>query len=235
MPADFYPVAIHHGLLFDLRDDAYPTVVFGVAGDRQALAADDTHFGLVTDGQITLDRGRDRFTLGQGSFFVVPGDGCVDGSAGRCLVISRLQYRGLFQIGGPLEPQGRLRYIDGCSDTLLVCPPRLGEPCLNHLHIPPGTHQSSHSHPSERIGVIAAGHGTCVTDRGRYPLSPGMAWRIPTGSRHCFLTTDERLDVLAWHPDTDFGPTDENHPMLNRTFLRPAAPAAGTTQQRTDI
>ncbi|MBL9007566.1 MAG: cupin domain-containing protein [Myxococcales bacterium] len=226
MPADFFPIQLTHGLLFDLRDSEYPTQVFGVAQGPLALSETDTHFGLVTDGEIALTRGPDRFTLRKGAFFVVPGAADLDGTRGRCLVISRLRYQGLFQIGGPLEARGRLRYIDGCSDTLLVCPPRLGEPCLNHLHIPPGTHQSAHSHPSERIGVIAGGHGTCVTDSGRYPLSPGMAWRIPTGSRHCFVTEDERLDVLAWHPDTDFGPTDENHPMLNRTFLSASATAS---------
>ncbi|HNN93375.1 MAG TPA: cupin domain-containing protein [Pseudomonadota bacterium] len=224
MPADFYPVAITHGLLFDLRDGEHPSRVFGVDRAALSLADDDTHFCLITDGQVTVVRDRDRFTLRPGAFCVVPGAGTLDGTTGRSLVISRLGYRGLFQIGGPLEAGGRLRYIDGCSDTLLVCPPRLGEPCLNHLHIPPRTHQSSHSHPSERIGVIAAGSGTCITDQGHYPLSPGMAWRIPAGSRHCFVTSDQPLDVLAWHPDTDFGPTDENHPMLNRTFLRPATP-----------
>jgi len=225
MPADFFPIQITHGLLFDLRDSEYPTQVFGVAQEPLALSQTDTHFGLVTDGEIALMRGPDRFTLRTGSFFVVPGAADLDGTSGRCLVISRLRYQGLFQIGGPLEARGRLRYIDGCSDTLLVCPPRLGEPCLNHLHIPPGTHQSAHSHPSERIGVIASGYGTCVTDSGRYSLSPGMAWRIPTGSRHCFVTGADPLDVLAWHPDTDFGPTDENHPMLNRTFLSASATA----------
>ncbi|HEY6557898.1 MAG TPA: RCC1 domain-containing protein [Polyangiaceae bacterium] len=31
-------------------------------------------------------------------------------------------------IGGPIEARGRLRYIDGCSNTFVVCPPRLGKP-----------------------------------------------------------------------------------------------------------
>ena len=26
------------------------------------------------------------------------------------------------------------------------------------------------------------------------------------------------LDVIAWHPDSDFGPTDQDHPMINRTL-----------------
>jgi quercetin dioxygenase-like cupin family protein len=225
MPADFIPVSITHGLIFDLCQGEYPTQVSGVAGAPLELSPADTHFGLVTDGKVGLRRGGDHFTLRQGSFFVVPGAGTVDGTAGRCLVISRLHYLGLFQIGGPLEAHGRLRYIDGCSDTLLVCPPRRGEPCLNHLHIPLATHQSTHSHPSDRIGVIAAGRGHCVTDSRRYPLTPGMAWRIPAGSRHSFVTAESGLDVLAWHPDTDFGPTDENHPMINRTFVQAPAQA----------
>jgi hypothetical protein len=33
-------------------------------------------------------------------------------------------------------------------------------------------------------------------------------------------TAEESLDILAWHPDSDFGLTDEDHPMLNRTLLR---------------
>jgi hypothetical protein len=46
-----------------------------------------------------------------------------------------------------------------------------------------------------------------------------MGWRIPTGSVHSFYTRETPLDVIAWHPDSDFGPTDENHPMRNRTIL----------------
>jgi len=46
-----------------------------------------------------------------------------------------------------------------------------------------------------------------------------MAWRIPSGCLHSFFTFDESMDVLAWHPDSDFGPTDENHPMKNRTYI----------------
>jgi quercetin dioxygenase-like cupin family protein len=152
-------------------------------------------------------------------FFSWPGRATLHGPGCIALVISRLGYVGLKLVGGPVEERGRLTYIDGCTDTLLLCPPRLGEPCLNHLHIPPQTAQSQHTHPSERIGVILRGRGECRTPSGVYPLAPGMGWRIPTGSLHSFYTADESLDVLAWHPDSDFGPTDENHPMINRTIL----------------
>jgi quercetin dioxygenase-like cupin family protein len=163
-------------------------------------------------------------------FFVVPGEGRVEGGAG--MVISRLGYQGLFQVGGPVEATGRLRYIDGCSDTLLVCPPVLGEPCLNHLHMPPGTDQTAHTHPSERIGVIVRGTGECRTPGGTFALRPGMGWRIPTGCLHSFFTRGAPLDVLAWHPDSDFGPTHDHHPMVNRTLVE-GVPAASIDEIRT--
>lgn len=226
MPAsNFVPLALVNGPLLELRAGAYLTRVSGFADGPLALPEGETHYGMVVDGEIRLQRGEDRFRLRRGAFFVAPGSAEVDAGGGRGLVISCRDYLGLFQIGGPLEARGRLRYIDGCSDTLLVCPPRLGEPCLNHLHIPPRTDQSAHTHPSERIGVIAAGQGSCRTAHGVHPLLPGRAFCIPAGCVHSFQTAEHSLDVLAWHPDTDFGPTDGNHPMVNRTFLRPAQTA----------
>lgn len=214
---DFLPLPIETGLLADLSGDAYPTLVYGWNAAALPLPANATHFGMVTEGEALLQDGYGTFPLQAGMFFVLPSEGRIEG--GRGLIISRLDYRGLRQIGGPLESQGRLRYIDGCTDTLLVCPPRLGEPCLNHLHLPPHTDQTAHTHPSERIGVILRGAGECRTPGGIHTLQPGMGWRIPTSSLHSFLTTEDSLDVIAWHPDSDFGPTDENHPMVNRTVI----------------
>ena len=215
----FTPLDLQTGLLLDLRADVYPTQVFGWNQDALTLPGAATHYGIVTEGEAVLRDARGAFPLRAGMFFVCPAECVIEGELGRGLVISRLDYRGLWQIGGPLEEDGRLQYIDGCTDTLLVCPPRLGEPCLNHLHIPPRTHQSPHTHPSERIGVILSGRGECRTPEGVFPLSPGMGWRIPTGCLHSFLTQEEALNVVAWHPDSDFGPTDENHPMRNKTLL----------------
>jgi hypothetical protein len=217
---DFVPLTLDSGLVLDLSEDVYPTTVRSFHDDTLSLPAEATHYGMVTEGGAILQDRQDRFRLRRGMFFVAVGRCQVAAPSGRGLVISRLGYTGLRQVGGPLEEQGRLQYIDGCTDTLLVCPPRLGEPCLNHLHIPPHTAQSAHTHPSERIGVILRGHGECRTGDGHvYPLAPGMGWRIPIGVLHSFFTTDESLDVIAWHPDSDFGPTDENHPMRNRTIL----------------
>jgi quercetin dioxygenase-like cupin family protein len=212
----FAPLIIRPGLLLDLD----PIRVWGWTDEPLTLPSGATAFGMVTTGRTRLhDADAGPFGLGAGMFFVLPDGGVANG--GRGLAVTWSGYRGLRQIGGPLETAGRLRYIDGCSDTLLVCPPRLGDPCLNHLHIPPRTDQTPHTHPSVRIGVILRGTGECRTPEGVYPLRPGMGWYIPTGCLHSFFTRDEALDVIAWHPDSDFGPRDDDHPMLNRTQIPP--------------
>lgn len=212
----FTPLMIKPGLLLNLGT----LQVWGWAEESLTLPFGATAYGMVTVGQTVLrDAETGPFGLGAGMFFVLPDGGVVHGGRGLAITVSG--YRGLRQIGGPLETAGRLRYIDGCSDTLLICPPRLGDPCLNHLHIPPHTDQTPHTHPSARIGVILRGTGECRTPDGVYPLRPGMGWYIPTGSLHSFFTRDEALDVVAWHPDSDFGPRDDDHPMINRTVIPP--------------
>ena len=238
----FAPFTLRTGLLLDLTEDAFPTQVSAWENGTLPLSEGATHYGMVTAGNAFLLTHTGTYMLQPGMFFVLPGGGTIvsgtDDShattstkstfeseanvrsfAGSGLVISRLGYHGLWQIGGPVEETGRLRYIDGCSDTLLVCPPLLGEPCLNHLHIPPHTCQTEHTHPSIRLGVILRGSGECHTPEGTFALSPGMAWYIPTGCHHAFYTAEESLDVIAWHPDSDFGPTHVNHPMVNRTYV----------------
>ncbi len=144
-------------------------------------------------------------------------------------------YRAQALHGQGIEPEGRLKYIDGCTDSLLIPPVKLGDPCLNHLHFPKGITQTPHTHPSHRIGIVARGSGECVTPFGNLPLYEGMIFVIkewdgeshdvaldgtnqPNGT-HKFNTYDEAMDVIAFHPDSDFGPTDITHPMINRTIV----------------
>lgn len=209
----FLPLRIEQGLL-----RAEPGLgVHGFTGAEITLPSGDGHFGMVVAGAPVLTMGADQFTLRCGMYFAT--SQAIRLKGGQGIVISLSHYRALQQIGGPLEARGRLRYIDGCTDTLLISPPRLGEPCLNHLHIPAHTNQSEHTHPSVRIGVIVSGTGECITPERTYPLQAGMAWWIPAGTQHAFRTSNSTLDVIAWHPDSDFGPTDEVHPMKNRTLF----------------
>lgn len=202
----------------DLRDDPFPTDVEGWTGALH-LGGSGTHFGYVHSGPTTLTGEVGTFVLQTGMYFSSPGR--TDLQGGRGLTVTRLGYSGFFQIGGPVESVGRLRYIDGCTDSLLIPPVLLGDPCLNLLHIPPNTRQTAHTHPSLRVGLIVRGSGECVTPEGRSPLHPGLAFVIPAGARHSFHTAAYDLLVIAYHPDSDFGPTHECHPMVNRTVIGP--------------
>jgi quercetin dioxygenase-like cupin family protein len=213
---DFVPIRTQDGTALVLADPSFPSVL--TTWHRfVALPANATHFGFVTEGQAVLSWEHGSHPVPAGFYFAVPGGAELHG--GRGFVATRTDWLGLFSIGGPIESKGRLKYIDGCTDTLLIGPPRCGDPCLNLLHLPPGTDQTMHTHPSWRAGVIASGTGTCVTDATSWPLSSGQAFAIPPNTRHCFQTRQEALRVVAWHPDTDVGPTDDDHPMVNRTVI----------------
>ena len=158
------------------------------------------------------------------AYAALPVAATVEGGCG--LAVTARSHRGLFSVGGPIESSGRLKYIDGCSDTVLVPPSVRGDPCLNLLHLPPGVVQTDHDHPSLRVGVILEGAGRCVVADGSVEvLSPGVIFVLEAGSTHRFETGAQPLRLVAWHPDSDHGPTDDDHPMLNRT-LRP-----GTSQR----
>lgn len=128
-------------------------------------------------------------------------------------------YSALNTIGGPVERSGRLRYIDGCTDSLIIPPVIKGDPCLNILYFPPGIQQTFHTHPSCRIGVVLSGKGTCHHNHSESPLIPGTHFLIPTHGLHRFSTGKNRLVVAAFHPDSDFGPEHDFHPMVNKTLV----------------
>jgi hypothetical protein len=213
------------GDLIDARTTMYPSRLRVVDG---ALALDDpasTYYGYVVRGQARLETASFDATTREGAYFCAPGPARLV-AEGLVVVIERLGYRGLPQLGS-IEVGGRLAYIDGCSDTILVSPARQGDPVLNFLHFPPGIEQSVHSHPSIRLGVVARGHGEAYgpgpgSEPWREPLTPGSVFLLPSHELHAFRTTHGRtfMDVIAYHPDSDWGPTDAVHPMLNRTYLR---------------
>lgn len=193
-------------------------------------------FGYVTQGTISLKdpQGAREVIIGEGEYFSVNAPISIHllEQPTRVIAIHTTPFTALRTLGGPIEPKGRLRYIDRCSDSLLIGPPKFGDPCLNLLHFPPGIHQTAHTHPSVRCGAIANGAGYCINGNGdRLDLLPGMIWVIPKETVHSFHTADSgsNLNVIAFHPDTDFGPQDENHPMLNRTWVE-GKPVDNTTE-----
>jgi len=218
MNAEFMGWPLGHGELLALLDDEFPTVVRAWSGGDLELAREGTHYGVVRRGPARLRAAAGDFDLRTGMWFVVPQRAAVGGD-GDGLVVTALDHSGLFALGGPIEETGRLRYIDGCTDTLLAAPARLGDPCLNALYFPPGTDQTAHTHPSLRAGVVMSGRGTCRLPDRVVALEPGLAFVIEAGAVHAFATADEPLVVVAYHPDSDVGPTDESHPMITRTIV----------------
>lgn len=199
-------------------DTMYPSVLTTVHGSAAYTTTTTTAYGYVLGGSCRLASDLGTLTLSEGSFFCMPGAFRVE-TEGTVAVIERLGFRGMFA-AGRIEQKGRLAYIDGCSDTLLVYPPRLGDPVLNHLHFPVSIDQSVHSHPSIRLGVVARGQGIAHGPGWERPLAQGDVFLLEPHEMHAFRTQASTMDVIAYHPDSDWGPTDELHPMRNRTYLR---------------
>jgi quercetin dioxygenase-like cupin family protein len=188
---------------------------------KQAIIADDgACFGFVASGRIYLQDRQVNWELKAGQWFSMPSGFLLNLTANsRVLVSQCLDYQGIYAMGGPIEAQGRLRYIDGCSDTLLCAPLLLGDPCLNHLHFPAGIKQTAHTHPSLRAGIIAKGQGVCTANQQEIALAVGDLFCIPKDTEHRFITETSTMDVIAYHPDSDWGPTHNDHPMVNRTWV----------------
>ena len=178
-------------------------------------------YGYVFSGDVLLPNG---MSATAGQYFSCWSWGCNElRYSGKVGIITRIGFRGQDMVGGPLEDSGRLVYIDGCSDSLLIYPPRQGDPSVSALFFPQHVEQSYHIHPSIRIGMVISGSGTaCVKEdkinEKEIPLTPGTLFCIEERELHRFKTNQSNMVVMAFHPDGDWGPTDHNHTMLNRTY-----------------
>jgi hypothetical protein len=219
-----------HDSLIDCSMTMYPSRMTALRGDPSAAADRElgnptsSYYGYIVEGTARIETKVLDSTGQAGTFFAAPGPVRVR-ATGLTVIIERFGYRCLPLLGS-IEEKGRLSYIDGCSDTVLVAPARQGDPVLNLLHFPAGVRQSVHSHPSIRLGVVARGEGIAFgpSPNGdlRVSLRTGTMFLLPAHEMHAFSTAESpsSLDVIAFHPDSDWGPTDGTHPMLNRTYLR---------------
>ncbi len=181
-----------------------------------------THFGFVYQGYSHLsshDQVEEPYRLLSGMYFCLPGKGTILGEQSSGIVVTRTDYRGMFNLGGSIEKQGRLAYIDGGTSSLLIPPIILGDPCLNAMYLPSQIDQTFHSHPSDRIGIIVAGRGTLETPQTVIPVESGTIFQIPANQHHKFRTTENALTLVVFHPDSDAGFTHQSHPMLQRTMV----------------
>lgn len=209
-----------HGTLFDFCEQI--SEIF-TAWDEDVLQLPNTgtHFGFVYSGNPVLFRatGSQDYKLYPGMYFSLPGEGWIGGKGSSGFVVTCPSFTGVFLIGGAIEETGRLNYINGGTDSVLIPPVMQGDPCLNALYFPPGVEQTVHTHPSYRMIMVVAGSGECETPEEIISLQPGVAILIPANSLHKFRTTENNLTVVCFHPDSDTGFTHLNHPMLKRTIV----------------
>jgi len=158
-----------------------------------------------------------------GQWFQCPGNITFDvPHGGRVMLVQRVGFDAMVA-QGTVEKRGRLKYINGCHDTILCGPIKADYPVINTLHMPNGINQTMHTHPSTRVGFIIDGGADAETPAGRHPLRKGTIFFMPTNGRHKFRTDmDDKttMRLVAFHPESGgIGPQDENHIMLNRTVV----------------
>lgn len=213
---------LQHGEMSDFSDLPFPSIVYGFTGiGPLSITRPGTAFGFVWKGTVTIEIDGESQTIGPLRYFALPvcQSLVITGDAAGFLV-HRIDYFGLPMVGGPVEERGRLKYIDGCSDSLIISPPLKGDPCFNLLHFPAGIDQTRHTHPSIRAGLIHKGKGVCHTANSTEDLLPGKMFILYPDAIHAFSTMGtDGMWLTVFHPETDFGPTHEEHPMLNRTIV----------------
>lgn len=215
-----------HGDKIDQTETMYPTDMTCIEGDFTVSDTANNAYGFVTDGVFTIEKGKDTYIITEGSFFSLKTPFTIWSNSldSKMFLIKRYGFQGI-DLVGKSEKRGRLSYIDGCTDSLLIMPPRLGDPCLNYLHFPMGIDQTQHLHPSIRMGIVIDGKGEAFQkpdgkrEGWEKDLVKGRMFCLEEGEVHSFRTSENFMDIIAYHPDSDFGPTDTNHPMLNRTYI----------------
>tara|TARA_Y100000593_G_scaffold94776_1_gene195945 strand:- start:15227 stop:15907 length:681 start_codon:yes stop_codon:yes gene_type:complete len=213
-----------NGTIIDAIETMYPTLSTWISKDAFMGERSSSCFGYVVNGKATIEN-EFRWSLQEGNYFALNGKLEFTVEEGSSVwVVEKKGYRCMPMVG-TIEKKGRLSYIDGCSDSVLVSMPRMGDPVLNHLHFPTGIYQTQHTHPSIRMGVVIGGGGEAFQEKSNYddgwvkPLKKGCMFMLEEQELHSFRTTDKHMDIIAFHPDSDTGPTDENHSMINRTYI----------------
>lgn len=200
----------------DQLDASYPTTLIINNSEKTVVPPDQTAYLFAVNEGGNVSYEEKRFPIYKHMYFSIPSGGIINEFSG--FICFRENFNGFFHAGGPVEKLGRLKYIDGCSDTLLLSPMIFGDPCLNYLYVPPCIDQTPHTHPSVRIGCVVEGEGYCLATNGRFDLIPGNVFVLPPGELHSFHTNESFLRIFIYHPDSDFGPTHDIHPMINKTY-----------------
>ena len=204
----------------------YPTYSMFFTKDADDLGLPHAStYGYVLEGSCIIRANKQDWHLQEGNYFAFSGSfNVMKSDELKLWSVTKLGYR-VMPVVGQIENNGRLSYIDGCSDSVLVSMARMGDPVLNYLHFPTGIYQTQHTHPSIRMGCVIKGEGEAFQEKSNHsdgwtkPLKKGCRFMLTEQELHSFKTSDSDMDIIAFHPDSDTGPTDENHSMINRTYI----------------
>lgn len=183
-----------------------------------SLVYDDspyTRFLLVSNGTLKFKHGliSGCFSASINSPFEFQGTGIIIDTPGY------IMQEEAFCTVKPNKP-GNLSYIDGCSNSNLVNPPRNGDPCTNYLYFPENISQTFHTHPSCRIGIVLSGSGEAHIGADKIlDLKQGDMFVLDRHVLHRFKTHESTMSLMVFHPDSDGGPVDEMNPMKTRTLI----------------
>jgi hypothetical protein len=209
----------------DATKTMYPTKTVWITENHKLGDETSTIFGYVLEGQVDIKANDQMWLMQEGNYFAFHGE--VEFIKVKNMKIWTVEKKGYrcMPLVGQIEDNGRLSYIDGCSDSVLVSMPRMGDPVLNYLHFPSGIYQTQHTHPSIRMGIVIKGSGQAFQEKDTYQdgwvkeLKKGCMFMLTEQELHSFRTSSDIMDIIAFHPDSDTGPTDENHSMINRTYI----------------
>lgn len=128
------------------------------------------------------------------------------------------------EVTASLEGTTTLPYINGCSTRQIFFPPRIGDPTLQLLKIPPySTEQAHHIHSTVRVVYVLSGRGRSIVGMESYrieqDLLPGMICILEPMCPHHFETPyGEPLIVIPLHVYSSSGIQETYHPMFNGTY-----------------
>ncbi|MEL7337496.1 MAG: cupin domain-containing protein, partial [Planctomycetota bacterium] len=191
----------------------FPSRLLGWNGGAVTMERDATHFGFVAEGQATIQWKRCCYTIGAGMYFCLPSGGKLTGE-GRGIVMGRVGHTGLFQIGGPIEREGRLDFEDGCRETTLISAIKSGDPEVSLISQEPNHSQPMHWHTTSVYGMVISGSGRCELETGSVPLNSGMLFSIPAGLPHAFHVDANPLVAIGLLVTGRFSDRNVGHPVL---------------------
>lgn len=213
METTFTSLHFKNGDLFDLSNTQFPSKVYAFDGmDAIYYHQNCSYYGYVFEGSVTIKYKKEDFTVKKGMYFSLPKELNIQGE-GKAFIIEHYDHSCFFQIGGPVEEKGRIECEYNRSNSLLIAPTELHQPCLNLLQIHKNQENLPfHTHQEYRIGMVVEGFGYFATNDNRIPLEKGEIFILPANLAHRLEApkNSENFLIISYHPKSQVNPIYTN-------------------------